>query len=79
MHRHNQKHQACHHRRGQALMVQRKAQDQRVTGEERDYQRQKYPRAPKNSIVSCHGVHPLAAMAEITHRMGPRQVQTADH
>ena len=48
-------------------MLQRKAQNQRVTGNENDGQRQHHPRARKNAVVFCHDFHPLAERVEITH------------
>jgi hypothetical protein len=58
-------------------MLQRKAQDQRVTGDEHDGQRQQEPPASKHSVVPYHSFHPAVELAEITRSKGPPQGQTA--
>jgi len=58
-------------------MLQRIAQDQRVTGDEHDGQRRQQPTARKNAVMSCHDFHPLAELVEITRGMGPPRGQTA--
>lgn len=58
-------------------MLQRIAQDKRVTDDEQDGYWQQHPRARKDSIMSNHRFHPLAATAEITRSKGPSRGQTA--
>lgn len=47
-------------------MLQRKAQDQGVSGDEHGGRRQQQPRARRNEVVFHHGSHPSSAMAEVT-------------
>jgi len=71
MRHHNEKHRARHHYRRQALMLQRIAQDERVTGDKHDGQNQQQPTAQKNAVMSGHDFHLVAKLAEITRGLGP--------